>query len=511
MAGAAAFGFGGWRLFAAPPGWKHGGKPNLVFGVLADTHFRMDSEWRRGIKTDRFLVAALEYFRSQNVDAVVHCGDMADRGLVEEMRLHADAWRRVFPENRTPDGHVVEKLFVTGNHDIDAWHKGFDFTRFVPNKAEWPEKVLNTDIAGHWRRIWGEEYEPVWHKTVKGYHFFGMNWIPNDHGQGEAELSRCIDETMGSLVHEEKRNPAPFFFISHNITHGRFNRAIKKHSNAFGLWGHWHFSAANWGVIRMLNETTPGVQCPACPAWWRSDGKWMGGGDNGITKVPLEGKLQGGKWEQGLVVRVYDDMLTIERREFGAGGSLGADWVMPFEREEGKGKREEERIKKPHPFSKGELKKVIGKPQFRDGAKLKVELSRAETRIPQPKAVRVADALAGVSRGGEVEVKEGDSASQRLCARHSLRVRIPLADGNPDSRAYAYEVEVTGDEGTPKLYKAVYAAGCNLGIGHEPNSGMTTLDIPKSELPPGKTLTFAVRPLTSLGTAGKAIATEFKV
>ena len=50
-----------------------------------------------------------------------------------------------------------------------------------------------------------------------------------------------------------------------------------------------------------------------------------------------------------------------------------------------------------------------------------------------------------------------------------------------------------------------------MGIGHEPNGGVTTLDIPKSELPPGKTLTFAVRPLTSLGTFGKPIATEFKV
>ena len=90
-------------------------------------------------------------------------------------------------------------------------------------------------------------------------------------------------------------------------------------------------------------------------------------------------------------------------------------------------------------------------------------------------------------------------------------MRIPLADGNPDSRVYAYEIVVAGDEGTPKLRKAVYATGVNMGISHEPNGGVTTLEIAKDELPPGKTLTFAVRPLTSLGTSGKAIATEFKV
>ena len=89
-------------------------------------------------------------------------------------------------------------------------------------------------------------------------------------------------------------------------------------------------------------------------------------------------------------------------------------------------------------------------------------------------------------------------------------MRIPLADGNPDSRVYAYEVVVVGDEGTPKLYKAVYATGVNMGIGHEPNGGVTTLEIAKDELPPGKTLTIAARPLTSLGTSGKAISAEFK-
>ena len=90
-------------------------------------------------------------------------------------------------------------------------------------------------------------------------------------------------------------------------------------------------------------------------------------------------------------------------------------------------------------------------------------------------------------------------------------MRIPLANGNPDSRVYAYEVVVIGETGSKKLFKAVYAAGCNMGMGHEPNGGVTTLEIQKSELPTGKTLTIAARPLSSLGTSGKAIAAEWKI
>ena len=47
--------------------------------------------------------------------------------------------------------------------------------------------------------------------------------------------------------------------------------------------------------------------------------------------------------------------------------------------------------------------------------------------------------------------------------------------------------------------------------GDIPNGGVTTLEIPASELPPGQSLTFAVRPLTSLGTSGRPIITDFKV
>ena len=73
---------------------------------------------------------------------------------------------------------------------------------------------------------------------------------------------------------------------------------------------------------------------------------------------------------------------------------------------------------------------------------------------------------------------------------------------------YAYEVVVCGDG--QKLHKVVYAAGCNMGAGREPNGGVTELDIPRSDLPPGETLTVAVRPITSLGTRGKPLAAEWQ-
>ena len=200
-------------------------------------------------------------------------------------------------------------------------------------------------------------------------------------------------------------------------------------------------------------------------------------------------------------MRVYDDMLTIERREFSEGGSLGVEWVMPLAeckvesvkcKVEGDGRG----LLRPHPFAKEELKKVIGEPQFKRGAAL--EICNCEN--------------VKLCNYGNMETKEIPQSHNSIIPQsHNLTIKIPLANGNPDSRVYAYEVVVVGDEGAPKLHKAVYAAGCNMGIGHEPNGGVTTLDISKSELPPGKSLTFAVRPLTSLGTSGRPIITDFKV
>ena len=456
LCGAAAFGLGGWRLFAAPLGWKPDKEPNLVFGVLSDTHLcsrpfvgKPCADW-----PVKYFAAALEHFKNLKVDAVVHCGDMAHRGRVREMEFHGEIWREVFGKCEPV------KLFVAGNHDFRADCAG--------------RKLIDDGMAANWERIWGEPYKEAWHKEVKGFHFFGRHW-------GVDEV-RMVDMVKRMVAPDAAAKGAkPFFILSHSIPGRETCKALGEYRNAMGFFGHWHHSAANWHEIYCMDGRIPLVQVPPCHP--KGDGSLSHG--KAILKIPIEKNESVGKGRQGYVVRVYDDMLTIERREFGEGGSLGADWVMPL------GKYDQ------HPFSKDELRKVIGEPQFREGAKLEVSLDRIDK-------INKIGKTATDNPVNPVNPVQENSATPRLC------VRIPLANGNPDSRVYAYEVEVTGDDPDKKRLKAVYAAGCNMGIGHEPNGGVTTLEIPKSELPPGETLTFAVRPLTSLGTFGKAIATEFR-
>lgn len=451
-------------------------KPNLVFGVLSDTHLRTmhGSSGRPGRNwPHKYFAAALEYFKKQNVDAVVHCGDFAHRGQVEEMRFHADVWRNVF------GGEGPVKLFVTGNHDVLGAEYG-DFVKGnYPDPEERAKHVLATDMAANWERIWGEKYESVWHKEVKGYHFIGQNYAAPDEDT-IAYLKKC---GAGFAL---DRGDRPFFFMRHVRPYANVRKkGLAPLRNAVAFFGHNHWSVTNWNMAGLYYGRLPLIECASC----EPRGCATLAGDGYISKAKIEGREAEnvGKGRQGYVVRVYDDMLTIERREFGEGGSLGADWVMPFEREEGKGKRKES--KKPHPFSKGELKKVIGEPQFRKGAKLDV--------------VNVASVEMSPMANIQSHLETG---SIGIGNTGNIVIKIPLADGNPGSRVYAYEVVVIGEEGSGKLFKAVYAAGCNMGIGHEPNGGVTTLEIPTSELPSGEALAVAVRPLTSLGTSGRPIA-----
>ena len=114
------------------------------------------------------------------------------------------------------------------------------------------------------------------------------------------------------------------------------------------------------------------------------------------------------------------------------------------------------------------------------------------------------------NRGRGLRDNNPDNPVNLVIKEPALRVTIPNANGNPQSRVYAYEVVVVGEDPKARLFKCVFAEGVNLAYGREPNRGITTLEIPNDQLPAGKKLTIGVRPLSSLGTKGKSIATTFR-
>ena len=189
-------------------------------------------------------------------------------------------------------------------------------------------------------------------------------------------------------------------------------------------------------------------------------------------------------FRQTMVVNVYDDMVVFERHDVAQGGKLRPDWVPPL------GSLKPRPA--PHPFSRNELKKVIGAPEF--GKKAKLEVVRASTVLPD------------LSDPEKKPSKPDSNAPKTAC----VRIKIPMADGNPRCRVYAYNVVVVGDDMTVRYFKSEYFSGVNCGIGHEPSGCVTTVDIPLAELPAGKTQTVAGRPVSSLGMKGKSIATKFQ-
>lgn len=432
-------------LFAAPAGWKAKGKPNIVVGILSDTHLRVGYD---AVTPDRafpltYVHNALKLFKKCNIDAFVHCGDAAHRGCVREWEFHKELLDEVFGKRGGP-----ARIAVVGNHEL------FEYAK-VWWPDNWQDRQINHALAKNYERVWGTPYEDVQHWEVKGYHFFGRHWETD-----EKELADFINGKAGDFSLEGTKL---FFILSHARNHFKCNHALRAFPNAIAFFGHWHQSNAGWKSIYYdsFGGFFPNMEVGACRA--EDGGNDLDHDGSDVIRVKAAGdgqRVHNNKLtsRQAMIVNVYDDMVVFERHEVGEGGKLGRDWVLPL----GAGK--------PHPFSRDELKKVIGAPQFGKKAKL--------------------------------EVVKGTQGM--------IKIKIPMAGGNPDSRVYAYNVVVVGDDPRARLFKSVFFEGANVGIGHEPNHGITEIEIPASELPAGKTLTIAVRPVSSLGTKGKAIATVFK-
>jgi len=96
----------------------------LIHGVLAPLIAAGD------IGIDPHTVTMLEYFKKQNVDAVLITGDVATTGLEEEYQKFNDIWDSVF----TDPAAAPEKIVMTGNHEFEQAYYGRETVEDVYRK-----------------------------------------------------------------------------------------------------------------------------------------------------------------------------------------------------------------------------------------------------------------------------------------------------------------------------------------------------------------------------------------
>ena len=225
---------------------KDAGPARLRVGILSDIHIVDKDGTRENCVAVDMFEKALRHFRDVKVDAVLIAGDMADGGLSNELLAVGDAWRRVFPGGKRPDGAKVEKVFVAGNHDFEGWRyasarKKLKTTQEVQARAiGWKGNRVK-----FWKEAFDEEYAPMFVKDVKGYQFVGVHFGEFDRkGAVAAFLEAHKAELAGSK---------PFFYTQHyhpkatcsapwvwGQDSGESTAALKAFPNAVAFTGHSH-------------------------------------------------------------------------------------------------------------------------------------------------------------------------------------------------------------------------------------------------------------------------------
>ena len=317
------------------------GKPNLKVGVLSDIHIMKaaDAAW---------FEKALRQFDAEKVDAVAITGDLTICARIAEMKLVSDAWFRVFPDDRRSDGTRIERIFVTGNHDVDAWTLSGQPPYGFKDRAEAERDCFYFNREKVWKELFHEDYRPVVVKEVKGYVFVLRNWISQHSfiGRETSPLKEVLAEIDGKL-----RRKRPFFYLQHDALDdtvnapwlvqgakfrfaqdGGFARScLNGYANCLALTGHSHFSLTDEQSIWQGEFTAVNCSC-LCGYAFSYPGR-----ENGFASLdfrrtpPFEmGVFDHRAVHQGLVMEVFDDRIVFRKRDFNYGLSLGADWVVPL-------------------------------------------------------------------------------------------------------------------------------------------------------------------------------------
>ena len=464
-----AFGVAGGRIASAREDTRH---PKLRFGVMSDLHI--------GGKPDAVEKAerALRWFASRNVDAVLCPGDIAHSGLISELEKFAAAWHKVFPGGRAADGRNVELMISTGNHDVDGW--GGRWANFTEEQLLAQRFCHKENSQKTWQRLFGQRWELIWRREVKGYIFIGSQW---------SSLNPPIEAYM-------KENSAsfgavkPFFYCQHqhpagtchgsyaNVVagDGKVTEILTQFPNAVAITGHSHCAISDERTVWQGAFTSVGAGClheggmgfdyDNCTAHWHPSyrTKFMA---SMADPQSWGGDAKGGGCE---LVEVFDDHLVVHRQSVEFGRPIGPAFIVPL-------------------------------PAKKDGAldfTKRTKWRKAHGAISQ----FAADAKISAKFCPNGHALEGVGHKGEPC----IYVTFPRAKTVKGSRVFDYAVEACAEGESPITCKLIAA-----GFAYPEENA----DIPgeclfsAAELPDGKPIRFTVTPYDCFGLAGRPLVGTF--
>ncbi len=294
-------------------------RPSIRIGLLADTHIGDNND-------NSDLKRALRIFDAKKADAVIAAGDLTDFGLLSELKEVAAAWNEVFPGSRRSDGEPVARLFHYGDHDTALNFKVRQ--REVVEKGRWADYIphIGPDVA--WERAFGEKFEPVMRRMLKGCEFTLVHFLP----------SPAPSISSASSV---PSTPEPWLrvFSQHRAYRGLFARPgcgdeiswddgaslafLTNTPNTIAVCGHAHISATNAtsfvaGGGSGATALPDGFAAIAIPSLFYQIETWM-----------PKPKGEHGS-HQALFMIATPEGVTVERLDVHTGGKIGTDIKLDF-------------------------------------------------------------------------------------------------------------------------------------------------------------------------------------
>ncbi len=293
----------------------------LRVGLIADLHISEHND-----TSD--LKRALRLFDAKKADAVIAAGDLTEYGLLAQLRQVADAWSEVFPRGRRSDGGAISRLFHYGDHDTELnWRVK---EREVVEMGRLDDYIpqIGPDIA--WERAFGEHFEPVIRRTIKGVEFTLVHHLPPSMKSRFPQLRRASETLAGSGASQFH------IFSQHRVYRGYLARPGKgdeigwddgaslafltNNPSVIAVCGHAHISAVNETSLYRGGEGTGHFTAIQIPSLFYQLETWLPKpkGDHDS--------------HQALFLIIRPGSITIERLDVRTGHHLAPDWTLTANR-----------------------------------------------------------------------------------------------------------------------------------------------------------------------------------